>query len=167
MPRPLAYFLTWTTYGSRLHGDVRGSVDRRHNQIGCPVLPADEARSEFLRGRMKHPEMTLSEACRGAVEHAVRAHAEKRRWRIIALRAQSNHVHVLIDCESSDEQVSREKVMQELKSWATRRLRAEGLIGQKGRIWTDHGSTRWINHEAGLIAAVDYVERLQDYSVRE
>jgi hypothetical protein len=39
---PLAYFITFRSYGSWLHGDERGSVDRSHNQYGSPFLPHDD-----------------------------------------------------------------------------------------------------------------------------
>ena len=47
MPRvrdsaPLAYFITFRAYGTWLHGDERGAVDRRHNDYGTPYLPVDE-----------------------------------------------------------------------------------------------------------------------------
>jgi hypothetical protein len=34
----LAFHLTWATYGTRLHGDARNTVDRQHNQYGEPVV---------------------------------------------------------------------------------------------------------------------------------
>src|SRR5688500_18791040 len=40
----LAYHITWGTYGTRLHGDPRKTVDRLHNQYGDPVLGYDEHR---------------------------------------------------------------------------------------------------------------------------
>ncbi len=36
---PLAYFITFRCYGTWLHGDRRGSVDRFHNIYGTPRLP--------------------------------------------------------------------------------------------------------------------------------
>jgi len=36
--RPLAYFLTFTTYGAWLHGQSPGSVDDEHNQIATPFI---------------------------------------------------------------------------------------------------------------------------------
>ena len=27
----------WGTYGTRLHGDARGTVDREHNEYGTPT----------------------------------------------------------------------------------------------------------------------------------
>ena len=36
-----SYFLTFTTYGTWLHGDTRGSVDREHNIVETPYLEPD------------------------------------------------------------------------------------------------------------------------------
>src|SRR5882762_2856343 len=37
---PIAYFITFRAYGTWLHGDSRGSVDRFHKAYGSPMLPA-------------------------------------------------------------------------------------------------------------------------------
>jgi hypothetical protein len=42
----LAYFITFHTYGTWLHGTERGSVDRAHNTLGTPLLPPDVAREQ-------------------------------------------------------------------------------------------------------------------------
>ncbi|HUT29941.1 MAG TPA: hypothetical protein VMX13_09125 [Sedimentisphaerales bacterium] len=34
MQYPLAYLITFSTYGAWLHGDNRGSVDKNHNSYG-------------------------------------------------------------------------------------------------------------------------------------
>jgi hypothetical protein len=48
-PYPLAYHITFGTYGTRLHGDERGTVDRSMNHPGDPVIGAepDWQRMEF------------------------------------------------------------------------------------------------------------------------
>lgn len=33
-----SYFITFHTYGTRLHGDEKGSVDHEHNNVGTPEL---------------------------------------------------------------------------------------------------------------------------------
>ncbi|MGH9840991.1 MAG: hypothetical protein ACREEM_19730 [Blastocatellia bacterium] len=38
---PLAYLITFRCYGTWLHGDERGSVDRDHNIYRTPFLPRD------------------------------------------------------------------------------------------------------------------------------
>src|SRR2546421_11369035 len=54
MSRPLAYHITWGTYGTRLHGDGRGTVDREHNEYGTPVLGPDPERQ---RRRIRAPQV--------------------------------------------------------------------------------------------------------------
>jgi hypothetical protein len=52
--------------------------------------------------------------------------------------------------------------MAQLKSWCTRRLREAGHAGPETKPWTQHGSTRWINDDKSLAAAIDYVTNHQD-----
>ena len=49
---PLAYFITWTCYGTWLHGRASGSVDDAHNCFGDPVLPPDPVREAEMRRRL-------------------------------------------------------------------------------------------------------------------
>jgi hypothetical protein len=57
---PLAYFITFATYGSRLHGDARGAVDRAHNKPGSVRPGYDERRYEAERSQLKQPPVTLA-----------------------------------------------------------------------------------------------------------
>ena len=47
--------------------------------------------------------------------------------------------------------------MNDFKSYATRRLRSDGLAGPEAKVWTRHGSTRYVWHDKSLDAAIDYV----------
>jgi hypothetical protein len=50
-----------------------------------------------------------------------------------------------------------EKVMADFKAWASRRLReAFGETADRDR-WTQHGSTRYLNAQPALDAAIAYV----------
>ncbi len=44
---PLAYFITFTTYGSWLPGSVKGSADAEHNVYGTPWLEAAPERERW------------------------------------------------------------------------------------------------------------------------
>src|ERR1019366_10599368 len=46
---PLAFFITFTTYGTWLHGRAPGSVDRQHNIPDTPFLPPDREREREMR----------------------------------------------------------------------------------------------------------------------
>ena len=41
---PLAFLITFSTYGAWLHGKEVGSVDRDHNEPETPFVPADPRR---------------------------------------------------------------------------------------------------------------------------
>jgi hypothetical protein len=58
---PIAYFLTFTTYGTWLHGREPESVDRQHNIYGTPMLAPDPELEQKQRAKMKQPEYRLDE----------------------------------------------------------------------------------------------------------
>jgi REP element-mobilizing transposase RayT len=154
---PLAYFITWTTYGTWLHGDRRGWVDRGHNILGDPRCEPDEEIEIFERESLGSKPIRLG-AGRVVVEEAIRDHCRVRRWVLLAVNARTNHVHVVVEAPG----VTPEEVMRQLKCWATRRLRERWSSLRDRRLWTRHGSTRYINRQDELESKVDYVERLQD-----
>lgn len=154
MPPPLAYFLSWTCYGQRLHGDERGSVDARHNLPGTPLLPHDPMREQRARERMKGETVLLTQDMRVVVESAVVQLCMERRWMLAARNVRSTHAHVVVDCRG---ELSPERALAQFKARATHALRQAGLVAPDTRLWTHHGSTRWINTYPGLYGAIIYV----------
>ncbi len=158
MPTCLAYFLTWSTYGARVHGDVRGTVDLFHNTPGEPLVPVNATRVELMHAKMKDAPFVMDERARAHVEQAIRAHAQKRTWAICALNVRSNHVHIVVEVRTKH---TPEEVMQQFKSWGTRYLIREGLVTSATRVWTDHGSTRYINTSESMAKGIDYAVNQQ------
>jgi len=154
---PLAYFLTWTTYGTWLPGDRRGSVDDAHNQYGEPYLPHQPDREASARERLAGAPFRMNDAARRTVAEAIRAHAAFRMWPVLALSVRTNHVHLVIEAPNH----TPEEVMAQCKAWATRKLREQSLVGEKRRLWTKMGSTRSLWHRNALLATVDYTTRMQ------
>lgn len=152
---PLAYFLTWRTFGTWLHGDDRGSVDRRHNSLGAPLLPPEPAFVQRNRSRMAGPAVVLGQRQRHIVDAAIRERCRHAGWVLLALNVRTNHVHAVVAASEPAEQV-----MASLKAWATRTLREEGAAA--GKTWARDGSTRYLWDEAGLENACAYVNDLQD-----
>jgi hypothetical protein len=99
MADPLAYLLTWTCYGSRLHGDERGSVDRTHNAPNTPFLSPDMAREKGTRALMNGPTYVLSDAGRAIVDGVIEKHCEIRKWTLIERNVRTTHVHVIVNRE--------------------------------------------------------------------
>ncbi len=183
MPEPLAYFLTWTTYGTWLPGDERGWVKRGKGfQLPDPVVRAD---AEAL---MTESVCVLDEAQRDIVEQTIRRHCEIRGWELHAVKARSNHVHVVVSAN-----VKPKVIRDQLKAWCTRKLKEhaatlarEGTLARsasKGvtnkpnnnattdpirtKWWTEKGSIRRIADEESLDAVVIYVLEGQDRKGRD
>lgn len=167
MPRipcpPLAYFLTWTCYGQRVHGDGRGAVDKLHNIRGTPRLAPDADREDFLRDAMRGETFTLTAEMSGIADKSIRVLCEEKEWACLAVNVRRTHAHVVVNCRG---EVSPERALAAFKARITRDLRLEGQIAADSRIWTAHGSTRWINHAPGLYGAVSYVNEWQSRKKR-
>ena len=147
-----AYFLTFSTYGSWLHGDPRGSVDRDHNLPGTPVLSKSATLQWEEREGMTGEAVVLDEPRRVQVLKAVEEVCEHRGWRLDAANVRQQHVHAVVLADDKPE-----KVLNDLKAYATRRLREASLVETEDRVWSRHGSTRYLNDPAAWQAAGRYV----------
>ncbi len=148
---PLAYFITFTTYGAWLHGRAPGSVDREHNVPGTPFLPPDDAREREMRAAMRQEPYVLDELRRQVVLRTIKEVAAHRKWKLWAVHVRSNHVHVVISADCKPE-----KVMADLKAWCSRRLREACNESSDRDRWAQHGSTRYLNDDKSFDAAVKY-----------
>ena len=149
---PLAYLLTFSCYGTRLHGDESGSVDRAHNIPGTPPLPSDERRVRTEQKRMKELTYEMDARRRGILLKAIQEVCGYRDWSLLAAHVRSNHVHVVVHAL-----VQPEFVMNDMKSYGSRRLNESGLDAPLRKRWTRHGSTRYLWKPEEVEAAIQYV----------
>lgn len=63
---PQAYFISFRAYGTWLHGDEGGSVDRHNNAYGSPKYSKAEHWNEISKARLKQPPVKLD--AKGAVQ---------------------------------------------------------------------------------------------------
>ncbi|MCC6575025.1 MAG: transposase [Planctomycetes bacterium] len=152
MPAPIAYFLTFTCYGQWLHGDERTSIDKNNNTPAVPPCPPSTTRERFQKGNLKDKPVLIDAAMRGVIDKAIRETCEVRQWKLWALNVRTNHIHVVVTSSKQPE-----PTMSALKAWATRRLREARLIAANAKMWTRHGSTRWINSDKGMQTVCEYV----------
>ncbi len=154
---PLAYLLTWTTYGTWLPGDDRGwnRKDVAANQ------PPDSLFRAAAESRMTESAFTLSESHREIVERTIHRHCEIRNWQLHAISVRSNHVHVVVTARG----YKPETVRDQFKAWCTRKLKQAGE--SRENFWTEGCSQRWINCDDDLESAVVYVLEAQDRKGRE
>jgi hypothetical protein len=145
---PLAYFITWTTYGTWLPGDERGW--RKH---GSYVVEApDPALRETASRAMTGEPVVLSDTQRDAVDAVIVRHCAIRGWVLHARNVRSNHVHVVVSAG-----IAGDVVRAQLKAWCSRRLSEQaGMIGA-GK----NGQARWFS-ERGDVAYIDDDDQLRD-----
>src|SRR5438128_11461758 len=96
MSSPLAYFITFTCYGTWLHGDQPGSVDRGHHTPGTPVLTPDPGRQARAQEQLSEPPYLLDPARRQVTLDAICDIARRKQWSLHAVHVRSNHVHVVL-----------------------------------------------------------------------
>jgi REP element-mobilizing transposase RayT len=152
---PLAYHLTWTTYGTWLPGDARGWV-----RSGVPgVQPPDAERERWAREHLAESAVLLNPEQRDLVAKTLHEHCRIRGWTLHAVNVRTNHVHVVVTCDCAGQ-----KARDEFKSWASRRLSdLAGLtapVARKAgrrRWWTEGGGARSIDDERYLANAIEYV----------
>lgn len=151
MSDPLAYFITFSTYGAWLHGDDAGSVDREHNQPATPFLAADPGRESQERTAMSGPAYELDASRRQVVLDTVREVCRHRGWRLFAAHVRTTHVHLVVHADATPE-----KVMNDCKAYASRRLTEAGFDSKDAKRWSRHGSTKYIWKEDYLRNAMHY-----------
>jgi REP element-mobilizing transposase RayT len=149
---PLAFFISFRCYGTWLHGDRRGSVDRFHNRYSTPFLPKNESWRNYNEKQLKTTPLKLRARHRKSVLHAIKETCRIRKWRLYALSVRTNHVHSVVWANKKPEQI-----LGAFKANATRQLREDGLWPHPFSPWADKGSKRWLWTEQSLIEAIDYV----------
>jgi len=150
---PLAYLITFRCYGTWLHGDERGSVDRNHRAHGAPMLPPSAVRATRERSLMKQPPVTLDAKRRKAVEFGIRDVCSRRKWSLWTLNVRTNHVHAVTS--PSDKPST---ILSALKAGATKAMRENGCWARDRSPWAHRGSKRYLWSEEELAKAIEYVK---------
>ena len=150
---PIAFFITWTVYGTFLQGDERGWRRRRKGQqLSQPKL------AQWRRDRLKHSIQLLNDAQASVVEQEIERHCEKRNWKLWTKSARSNHVHAVVTAPG----YAGDKVRDQLKANATRGLREHWEEFRDRPVWTALGDWECINSEEDLETVILYVSEAQD-----
>ena len=93
---PIAYLITFRTYGTWLHGDERGSVNRFQNVYGTPYLPSEKGWLERNTAKLQSKPVRLDAKQRGCVEKAIRECCFLRMLALLAINVRTNHAHTVV-----------------------------------------------------------------------
>ena len=146
---PLAYFISFRTYGSWLHGDSRGSTDRFQNHFRAPYIAPNETWRNYNRRQLKAPPLKLEAKHRKVVANAIRKTCEIRKWTLLAINVRTNHVHTVVTADRLPG-----LVLNAFKANATTNLRGERLWLNSFSPWADKGSKRRLWNEQSLNRAI-------------
>ena len=154
MSRPFGYFLSWGTYGTRLHGDARGTVDRARAQHTDPVLGPDEERWEYEKGMMKFPPVILTREQRLFAESTIPQLCERGFWTHHTCAVAPDHVHVILTSEQEPKTIRRI-----LKRWLGQALSERWPLADNATWWAECGSIKWLLDQSYFDNASRYVAR--------
>ena len=150
---PLAFLITFRCYGTWLHGDERGSVDRHNNTYGSPYNPPIEHWKTITADRMKHDPVKLNAAQRDSVRKAIIDTCRKRGWGVYAVNVRINHAHAVVSLGGA----KPETALSAFKANATRQMREDSCWPHEHSPWVEKGSKRYLWNERHIDAAVEYV----------
>ncbi len=150
---PLAFFITFRTYGTWLHGDSRGSTSRFRNKYRTRHLGENAGWHEENRKRLKQKPFRLNANARSAVRKSILETSEYRKWKLHAQNVRTNHVHIVAGTGTHD----GKKVRAAYKANPTRALRESKEWTRECSPWAGKGSVKSIWDLNGLCAVVDYV----------
>jgi REP element-mobilizing transposase RayT len=147
----IAFFSTWTTYGTWLPGDQRGWY-----QPGSGLREPDAMRRLEAALLMTESAITLDPEQRRIVEQTIAEHCAIRKWNLHAVNCRTNHVHVAVTAPGRELELPREQ----FKAWCTRRLKEHGRSRtsvMREHWWTERGWDEYIDTDEALADVVLYV----------
>lgn len=149
---PLAYFISFRTRGTWLHGDNRGSIDRFHNRYGTPYIPPNQLWHQHNQRKLKSPPLILGASQRRVIKTAINETCRIRHWPLLAFNVRSNHVHTVVNADRDPE-----LVLIAFKANATRQLREDRLWLHDFSPWARKGSKVRLWNEQSVARAIAYV----------
>jgi len=150
---PLAYLITLRTYGTWLHGEEKFSVDRHgFNIYGTPRRTKNIKLQKFMLQELKHKPFLPDENQRKVVKSAIVEVCENRGYKLQAINARINHVHIVVSA-----QVKPKLIAEAFKSYVTRHLRENFLIGKETKVWARGKSRRYLWKPRHVSLAIEYV----------
>jgi REP element-mobilizing transposase RayT len=155
-PVDTTWHITFGTYGTRLHGGSRPSVDKGHNQLDTPFVPPKIEREDSARGRMKFPPRFLAVEQRQCAENELPRICDRGGWVCRVCSAAPDHIHLLCDIVP---EIHGEKVRRLVKRWQGQALSEQWPIPDGVSWWAEEGSNIAIHDEPYLNNAFGYIAR--------
>jgi len=153
---PIGYLITFTTYGTWLHGNQAGSVLKDKKNSGTKLLDAEPKLEKTEIATLQNTPFIMNFQHRRIVLEAILEVCRYRHWNAYAVHVRTNHVHAVVSGKSPVE-----RIMNDFKIYGTKALKKDASPPLPGKLWTRHGSTRYLWNQQELPDAVCYVRDRQ------
>lgn len=151
------WLITFATYGSRLHGDQRLTVDRSHNQFGGPYLKPDASLMARDAARMNGFTVLLTREQQDFAQRTIPELCARGGWAYLECSAATNHIHLLCGVPAETHGKIARSI---LKRWLTQALDTRWRLPKRPdgtSWWSEGGSARAIRGEQSVNRAAAYV----------
>src|SRR5712691_2715296 len=147
---PVGYLITFRSYGTWLHGDRRGSVDRSHRIYGTPRLPPNNQRRQYEMRSLADRPAKLDSKQRAAVAKAIRETCTIASGYCGLSTFAQTHVHRVVSANCKPKWI-----LNAFKANATRTMREADCWHSENSPWVRRGSKRYLWTEQQLLAYVE------------
>ena len=149
---PLAYLITFRTFGTWLPGDSRTSVKRNGwNRFGHPRYRENESLHKWMLEEMTQKPFILDPEMRRKVDESIVDICDRRSYFLKAANVRTNHAHVVLSAPQKPERIA-----DALKANATKFLRLHGLVSADTKVWSRGRSRRYLWKPKHVAAAIEY-----------
>jgi len=150
---PCAYFLTFRTYATWLHGDTRLSVDPEHNVYGTPRIKENPNLEKVMRSECLEDKFIMNAKHRKTVLESIIDTCEYNHWHLHAAHVRSNHAHIVLRSDMAGK-LTRTRI----KIYATKFLKRDhSELTQRKNFWSEGGSAKEIWRPEFLFPTMHYV----------
>lgn len=150
---PIAYLITFRCYGTWVHGDARGSVNRFNNKYLSPFMRTNKVWETENKNKLKGEAVKLDSKQRKIVEQTIREVCKFKDWVLHAVNVRTNHIHIVVSTGNH----SAKSALNAFKAYSTKKLRHNNLWNFEHSPWSDKGSERYLWNEKSVETAIEYV----------
>lgn len=150
------WHITFGTYGARLHGGDRPTVDRQHNQPQTPFLGSNPWRETKERNALSGVVIRLILEQRLLIESLLPELCKKGSWNYFVAAAESDHVHLFCDAPS---EIHGKQIRSWIKRWLGQALDLRWPRDEKTSWWAEGGSNKPVKTESYFKNTFNYIMR--------
>ena len=151
-PIPLAYFITFRTYATWLHGDSRSSVDSNNNVYLKPKIKPLPDLEKKMRAICNEDKYLMNAEQRATVLKSIVSTCQFADWRLYAAHVRTNHVHIIVKAPKDPK-----KIAVSFKAYATRYLKQQFPELHREKFWSSGAATEHLFDSNNLFRTMQYV----------